>query len=48
MGTIQAEVSDELENAFRSAVADRIGFKKGNLQIAIEQALRLWIKTKEK
>jgi hypothetical protein len=37
-------VSKELDKRFREAVADSLGFKKGNLQLAIEDALDRWIK----
>ncbi len=37
-------VSKELDRRFRDTVADSLGFKKGNLQIAIEDALEEWIK----
>jgi hypothetical protein len=36
-------VSKELDKRFRDAVADSLGFKKGNLQLAIEEALEEWI-----
>ncbi len=41
-------VSKELDTKFREAVAQTIGFKKGNLQIAIEEALEEWIKEHRK
>jgi hypothetical protein len=37
-------VSKELDKRFRDAVASSLGFKKGNLQIAIEDALDKWIR----
>ena len=39
-------ISEELNRDFRYVVANTLGFKKGNLQIAIEEALKLWIKAK--
>jgi len=33
----------DLEKKFRQTVADTLGFKKGNLQVAIEEALDNWI-----
>lgn len=36
-------VSKELDERFRKTVAETIGFKKGNLQIAIEEAVNEWI-----
>lgn len=43
MGRIVVELDDELENAFRSEVAKRLGMKKGNIKIAIEEAIKIWI-----
>ncbi len=44
---IYLTISEDLERKFREEVAKRLGMKKGNLQIAIEKAIRLWLKTKE-
>jgi hypothetical protein len=44
MGRITITLNDELDKKLRQAVSDTIGFKKGNLQIAIEEALEQWIK----
>jgi len=46
MGRINLTLKDDLEKRFRSAVADTIGFKKGNLQVAVEEALEIWIREK--
>lgn len=43
MGRIVVELDEELENAFRNEVARRLGMKKGNLKIAIEEAIKKWI-----
>jgi len=43
VGRINITLHDELEKQFREEVAKRLGFKKGNLQIAIEQAIRKWL-----
>jgi hypothetical protein len=43
MGQISLVIDDKLDAEFREVVAKQLGFKKGNLKIAIEQALRLWI-----
>jgi len=48
MGKMTIVINDDLEKKFRGTVADTIGFKKGNLQIAIEEALEEWIKSKVK
>jgi hypothetical protein len=36
-------LSKALDKRFRETVAQSIGFKKGNLQVAIENALEEWI-----
>jgi len=46
MGRIVVELDEELEKAFRDKVAKRLGMTKGNIKIAIEEALRLWISMK--
>jgi hypothetical protein len=46
MGRLNITVSDEFEHEFRREVSDRLGFKKGNIQIAVEEALRDWMKKK--
>jgi hypothetical protein len=43
MGRIVVELDEELENAFRNEVAKRLGMKKGNIKIAVENAIRAWI-----
>jgi hypothetical protein len=48
MGKLTIEISEELEQKFRKAVADTKGFKKGNLGIAVEEALEDWIKMQTK
>jgi len=48
MGRITVSISDDLEEEFRRAVAVSLGFKKfGNLRIAVEDALRNWIRDKQ-
>jgi len=41
-------ISRELDEKFRNTVAKTLGFKKGNLQVAIEEAIEMWISEKEK
>ena len=44
MARINLVIDDELDQQFRNVVAKRLGMKKGNIKIAIEQALKEWIK----
>jgi hypothetical protein len=44
MARITITLNDDLDKKLRETVADTIGFKKGNLQVAIEEALEQWIK----
>jgi hypothetical protein len=37
----------DLENAFRNGVAKRLGMKKRNIKIAIEEAIKAWINNAE-
>jgi len=43
MGRIVVELDEELDTAFRNEVAKRLGMKKGNIKIAIEQAIIEWM-----
>ena len=44
MGFLNVKIDDELDNEFRRKIAEHLGWKKGNLKIAVEQAIRLWNK----
>jgi hypothetical protein len=46
MARINLVIDDELDEQFRNEVAKRLGMKKGNIKIAIEEAIRQWIKQK--
>ena len=43
MGKINIVLNDNTEERFRKAVADNKGMKKGNISIALEEAIELWI-----
>lgn len=47
MGRMQIVLSDDLEKAFRDEVFNRLGMKKGNMSLAIEEAIRLWIEIRK-
>ena len=44
LGRLTLTINDKIENDFRAEVAKRLGFRKGNLQKALEEALQDWIK----
>lgn len=37
------KIPDDLEHKFRIEVAKRLGGKRGDLTIAIQEAIKLWI-----
>jgi len=41
-------VDDKIDKKFRDAVGKAYGFKKGNMKAAIEEAIELWLKTKNR
>jgi len=46
MGKITLTLDDDLEKRFREEIFKRLGMKKGNIQVAIEEAIELWVKSK--
>ncbi|MEM5879292.1 MAG: hypothetical protein QXU74_02255 [Candidatus Aenigmatarchaeota archaeon] len=48
MGRIDIILNDELEKKFRHEVSRRLGYKKGNITIAIQEAIEDWIKKSKK
>jgi hypothetical protein len=48
MGRLVVELNEELEKSFRDEVARRLGMKKGNIKIAMEEAISQWISLKDK
>jgi hypothetical protein len=43
MGAIKVILSDDLEEKFRNEVFKSKGMKKGNITIAIEESINMWI-----
>ena len=43
MGNIKVILPDDLEEKFREEVFKSKGMKKGNLTLAIEEAVNMWI-----
>ena len=48
MGTIKVILSDELEQKFREEIFKSKGMKKGNISIAVEEAIEMWIESEQK
>ena len=46
MARINLVIDDKIDKQFRDEVAKRLGMKKGNIKIAIEDAIKLWIEQK--
>jgi len=46
MAYINLSIDDDLDKQFRDEVNRRLGMKKGNIKIAIEEAMRMWIEKK--
>ncbi|MEM2226938.1 MAG: CoB--CoM heterodisulfide reductase subunit C [Candidatus Bathyarchaeia archaeon] len=47
MGRMDVMIDDALEKAFRERVAKKFGMKKGSMSLAIEEAIREWMKSEE-
>jgi len=45
MGRIDVILPDELEEDFRREVAKELGMRRGNLTIALQEGIKLWIET---
>ena len=48
MGKMNIVLDDNTEERFRKAVADNKGRKKGNISIALEEAIELWMNKQKK
>lgn len=44
MPKLIVEISDDLDQEFRNALVKTLGFKKGVIKEAVEQAIEDWIK----
>lgn len=44
MGFLNIRIDDELEGEFRQKTVENLGWRKGNLKLAVEQGIRLWMK----
>ena len=48
MGAIKVILPDDIEEQFRTEVFKSKGMKKGNLTLAIEEAVKMWIESERK
>jgi hypothetical protein len=48
MKTIRGQVPEELEKKFRKMAMEKFGYSKGAISKALEEAIKEWIKNKEK
>jgi hypothetical protein len=48
MGKVTLVLKDDLEERFREAIYKSKGMKRGNIQMAIEEAIEMWIKEMSK
>ena len=46
MGRIDVLLPDNLEERFRKKVFEKYGMKRGNITVAIQEAIENWIKDK--
>jgi hypothetical protein len=46
MARIDVILPDDLEEEFRAEVAKELGMRRGNLTLALQEAVRLWIDTR--
>jgi len=47
MANINLVIADNIDKRFREKVAKRLGMKKGNIKIAVEEALGEWIEKED-
>lgn len=43
MGKMNVAIDDDVEKKFREAVFKRKGMKKGNISVALQEAINQWI-----
>jgi len=47
MARLELTIDDGLDAEFRDMVYKMMGMKRGNLRIAIQEAIRLWLSSKK-
>ena len=48
MARLELTIDDDLDTKFRDMVYRRMGMKRGNLRIAIEEAIKLWLSSENR
>ena len=48
MGRIDIVIKDDIEEKLRQEVFKSMGMKKGNMSIAVEEAIKMWIESRSK
>jgi len=48
MGALKVNLPDDLDSRFRTTIFKSKGMKKGNIQEAVQEAIEMWVSTKEK
>jgi hypothetical protein len=48
MGRINVVISDDVEKELREEVFKGMGMKKGNISIAVEEAIKMWVESRSK
>jgi hypothetical protein len=48
MGRIDIVIKDDIEEKLRQEVFKSMGMKKGNMSIAVEEAIKMWIESRGK
>jgi hypothetical protein len=48
VGKMNIVIKNAIEDRFRRTVANTKGFRKGNISVALEEAIELWIREQTK
>ena len=47
MARLDLSIDDKLDTQFRDMVYKTMGMKRGNLRIALEEAIKIWLSSKK-
>lgn len=48
MGTLRVTIPEELDRQFREAIFRARGMRRGNITVAMQEAIEMWILAQEK